>query len=820
MKMTTRVAYCNMRHYKSKNILIGIAIILTTLLLFVIPSIGKDMVEVNFAVINKIYPTWHALYRNVDESTVMKLAAHHDVKTYGLRSDAGYMNLEDATVSMMYMDRTGMELYKVKLKEGQLPQKENDIVVSKGILEALGQNGKIGDTITVPYQILKDDGLDYTKEKDFRICGFLADNESSKEQKQYTSLVSEAFLKAEIPVEQVKYRFLLQVNGQKGNTTADYTETIQNIARQFGISEDDMNINKEYLAANYVDPATIPVIVGIMLIVVLAGIITIYSVYYVSMNQRVREFGKLKAIGATKRQLRQIVLREGMGVALFAIPIGLLIGTVAVKVVLLQFVEHAKDSNVLITEAYKVVAKGEVQLYYWWIYLLAIAVTLCTVYLSLMKPMRMAAKVSEIEAMRYQGGSKRQKSSRKGYQFLNIGRLTKRNLAENKKKSTITIVSMAVTGIFVMMVATVLSCANPMESAKSSIVGQYEISPIVESGNKEHPEYEWAEVQKNNPLNEGLKQQIEELDGVERVDVFTALKVSGGPFEEKIGTEFINGVPEEYAEELKKGITEGNVTYEELKSGDKVILDRALLHWYPDIKVGDKLKLNIHDGDNTFQKEIEVAAIGEYGTGLTNYNCLIMAKEGAEKLTINNSSSYFQVIADKDYDEALEASLQAIVDGSGRLQMRTWKNEYDTWENAIQMTKGACYAFIIILAAISIMNLINTMINSVHVRKKELGMMQAIGMSDRQLMKMLQLEGIFYTVGTLIISIGVGSLAGYPLFLYAKRTGMFDISTYHYPVTAAIIIILTLFVIQMLLAIFIAKSVRKDSLIERIRFSE
>lgn len=820
MKMTTRVAYCNMRHYKSKNILIGIAIILTTLLLFVIPSIGKDMVEVNFAVINKIYPTWHALYRNVDESTVMKLAAHHDVKTYGLRSDAGYMNLEDATVSMMYMDRTGMELYKVKLKEGQLPQKENDIVVSKGILEALGQNGKIGDTITVPYQILKDDGLDYTKEKDFRICGFLADNESSKEQKQYTSLVSEAFLKAEIPVEQVKYRFLLQVNGQKGNTTADYTETIQNIARQFGISEDDMNINKEYLAANYVDPATIPVIVGIMLIVVLAGIITIYSVYYVSMNQRVREFGKLKAIGATKRQLRQIVLREGMGVALFAIPIGLLIGTVAVKVVLLQFVEHAKYSNVLITEAYKVVAKGEVQLYYWWIYLLAIAVTLCTVYLSLMKPMRMAAKVSEIEAMRYQGGSKRQKSSRKGYQFLNIGRLTKRNLAENKKKSTITIVSMAVTGIFVMMVATVLSCANPMESAKSSIVGQYEISPIVESGNKEHPEYEWAEVQKNNPLNEGLKQQIEELDGVERVDVFTALKVSGGPFEEKIGTEFINGVPEEYAEELKKGITEGNVTYEELKSGDKVILDRALLHWYPDIKVGDKLKLNIHDGDNTFQKEIEVAAIGEYGTGLTNYNCLIMAKEGAEKLTINNSSSYFQVIADKDYDEALEASLQAIVDGSGRLQMRTWKNEYDTWENAIQMTRGACYAFIIILAAISIMNLINTMINSVHVRKKELGMMQAIGMSDSQLMKMLQLEGIFYTVGTLIISIGVGSLAGYPLFLYAKRTGMFDISTYHYPVTAAIIIILTLFVIQMLLAIFIAKSVRKDSLIERIRFSE
>lgn len=57
-------------------------------------------------------------------------------------------------------------------------------------------------------------------------------------------------------------------------------------------------------------------------------------------------------------------------------------------------------------------------------------------------------------------------------------------------------------------------------------------------------------------------------------------------------------------------------------------------------------------------------------------------------------------------------------------------------------------------------------------------------------------------------------------FYMQSVPGMFDISTYHYPVTAAIIIILTLFVIQMLLAIFIAKSVRKDSLIERIRFSE
>ena len=118
------------------------------------------------------------------------------------------------------------------------------------------------------------------------------------------------------------------------------------------------------------------------------------------------------------------------------------------------------------------------------------------------------------------------------------------------------------------------------------------------------------------------------------------------------------------------------------------------------------------------------------------------------------------------------------------------------------------------------LNLVNTMINSVRVRKKELGMIQAIGMSDSQLMKMLQLEGLFYTMGTLFISVGLGSLAGYPVFLYAKNQGLFEISAYHYPVKVAVIVAVALLLVQLLLAAGISRSVRKDSIIERIRFSD
>ncbi|MEZ3485527.1 MAG: ABC transporter permease [Lachnospiraceae bacterium] len=820
MKMTTRIAFDNMRYHKSRNILIGIALILTTLLLFVVPTVGRGMIKLRYAVTDRLYPAWHALYRNVDEETVGKLAAHHDISRYGLRSDAGNMNLDKASVAMLYVDETGMELYKLDLAKGDIPRQEDEIVVSQGILKDLGQQGDIGDTITVPYQIYRGGGLDYAQQKEFRICGFFEDSEANLEKRVYTALVSDAFLRDEIPKDEIAYRFLLQIADEDNPTTTEIEDRIKSIAGQFGIPEDDININDDYLAANYVDPVTVPAIILIMGIIVLAGVITIYSIYYVSMNQRIQEFGRMKAIGATRRQIRQIVLREGLCIAAFTVPAGLLAGTLISRVVMKVFVSFDSPKDSLYSETMRAVfEEGGVSLWCWWVYLLAAAVTLCTVYFSLVRPMHVAAKVSEVEAMRMQNAGRKQKSRRKGYEFLTIARLTRRNLTENKKKSAVTILAMAVTGVFLMVVATVLSCADPRESADSSILGQYELSPVEEWGNKEHPEREWQEIQKDNPLNEALKQQIEALPGVEKVDVFSKARIAGGTFAEEDG-EVVNGIPPEYAEELEKGITKGKATYEELRSGDKVIIDSALLRGHPELDVGDKLNLTIRDGERTFEKEVEIAAIGSYRFGLTGYNWLIMAKEAVDRMSGYNSSEAFHVYADKEYDPELEKALADIVDASGRIQMRTWQEEFDEWNTVMPVMAGACYAFLGILAVISVMNLINTMVNSVHVRKKELGMMQAIGMSDSQLMKMLQLEGLFYTAGTLVISVGGGSLLGYPVFLYARENSLMEIRNYHYPAVAACAVSVVLLLLQIILAVGIARSVRKNSLIERIRFSE
>lgn len=819
MRTEARIAFANMKHHKSKNILIGIAIFLTTMLLFLVPAIGKGMIDGQFAAINEMYPTFHALYRNVDEETVRKLAAHHGIERYGLRGDAGTVAVEAADIAMIYLDEEGLSLYHMELAEGHLPEKKNEIVVSQGILEELGQNGTIGDTVHVPYQIYRDGGLDLIQEKDFVISGLLADTEVNQEKRTYTAFVSKAFLEEELLSGQIAYRFLFRIDGETMSTTDDIKEAIRALAEEFGIGEGDIGINEDYLLANYVDPSFVPVLAVIMLIIVIAGIITVYSIYYVSMEERIREFGKLKAVGATRRQLRRIVLGEGLSVALFAIPLGLIVGTVVAKFGFDIFLRILGEQNDMAEVISRLFAENRFSVLHGWCYVLAILITVLTVYLSLRKPMKTASRVSAVEAMRYQGSDNGHKKQRKGCREISILKLARVYLTGNRKKSLITVCSMGITGVFVMVVASVLSCADPAISASNSITGQYEILPAVEEGNKEHPERAWSSIQQNNPLTEELREELEQVDGVLRVESFASINVRE---EEAFGEDEIGimGVPESFREELENGIIRGDVTYDGLLGADSVIVDKSILYWYPDIEIGTVLHATVCDGDDTYEKDLTVAAIGDYTVGFTNFCYFLMPKEAVESLGSHNLNKYFRVFAEENYNEKTENRIKELIAGSELLEMRSWMAEYNEWKITTAMTSGACYAFLSVLSVICIMNMVNTMIHSVHIRRKEIGMLQAIGMSKKQLTKMLLAEGCFYTVGTLILSVGGGSALGYPVFLWAKEQGAFNISVYRYPTEAALIVTAVLLLVQAALALILGKSVQKESLIDRIRFSD
>ena len=82
------------------------------------------------------------------------------------------------------------------------------------------------------------------------------------------------------------------------------------------------------------------------------------------------------------------------------------------------------------------------------------------------------------------------------------------------------------------------------------------------------------------------------------------------------------------------------------------------------------------------------------------------------------------------------------------------------------------------------------------------------------------MEGLFYTLGTLVIAVGGGSLAGYPVFLWAKDNVIFNISHYRYPVQAAIVVIVVLLCVQSLLTVLLQKATKKEPVIDRIRFAD
>lgn len=820
MKMVTKASIANFKYNRGRNILVGIAVCLTTLLLFLVPGAAQAMVKLEFAAINEIYPTWHVVLRNVDSDIAEQVRVREDVETVGLRCDVGMIPADQATISLTALDQTCADLNRIELSEGRFPEKASEIIVSKGILDALGIEGKVGDTIRIPYQVLRDGELDYRQEGTFTICGMTKDTEEQKEKQIYGAYVAEDFAKTLFSKENIQYYVYVHLKTGQMDLYDTVKDDITQLTESFGLSEEDYGTNKEYMAANYVDPSMFPIVGMIMLVIILAGVVTIYSIYYVSMPQRIRDYGRMRALGATKSQIRSIVLREGMLVACIAIPIGLLIGTPFIQTAMYVLIDAAGSIDVMEIEAmHKIVKEGTVNLHPWWLYVMAIGISVITVWFSLRKPMKMAAKITPVEAMRFQDEESKKKV-RKGYDSLNLFRLTKSNLARNKKRTAITILSMGMTGILFLVVATILSCADPKEISSASVEGEYQIEIESESGNKEHPELEWGVIQQNNPLNEEFRRQTEQLPGVNRVEYVERLKFICNELVEGNQEGSIEALPESCMEEVKEHIIEGKFDEEGWKSGRKILVSNNVLRWEKDLKVGNVYRFRIETGNEIVEKEVEVMGIVDVPSRLLEYGSWMISREAMDEISKYNANDGMLIYADKKYDEKLEQKLQKMIEPDQRLVLKTWNEEYEMWQSVMGTMYLACYGFLGILGVICVMNLINTLINSIHVRMKEIGMMQAIGLSEKQLMKMLQMEGLFYTGGALILAIGLGSLAGYGAFLYAKADGMFNIQYFHYPTEAAAAMILIILFVQIVFIFLIGRSLRKQSLIDRIRFHE
>ncbi len=826
MKMINRVALANTKYHKGKNLLSGIAIILTSVLVFLITSIGLGVVNVQNAAVNKVYPTWHAMYRQVSEENMGKIAQHDLIGEYGLRQDVGESVLnKDDFVLISYLDNGAQKLAKQTFTKGHAPKKGNDAVLSRDALKTLGYpNAKIGDTIKIPIQIYEADGMGLQQEKTFRLTGFSPDIKNQNDEKIFSMLVSKDFMEEVIPKKQRSYRMMIRLNETAATSTDAIKEQVKEIGKNFDVTEDNIVENSDYLFANYIDPtfySGMAIIVGIILI---AGALTIYSIYYVSLINKVQEFGKLAALGATKRQIRQIILRENLIVAGLSIPAGLLIGIAAVKYVFFQLISSISSEQAMTKEMHQVLDNGEVSLILPWIVAMTIGVTLLTVILASLKPMRQASKIMPIEAMRYTGQMQGSKKQRKGFIDLNLLRLANANLSRNKKRTMVTIFSLGMIGILFVVISTVFSCMNPKQAARDTIAEDYCMSIASREGDKMRPELKWTVIQQNNPLNNKVINKIKAIDGVEKVEAFQSI-TGEVPSVKDPGTDkpmslSIGGISKDQMALINRDIEKGHATYEELNSGDKVIATGYILANYPEIKIGDTLTFKFFDGDRTFEKDMTIIGGGSFAQSVTNFDNFLMSNEAIKKLSKNNLTYYVNIKAAKGKIKTVQSAIENIEEGNELFRLESYEEVLKQWEDTLQLTAGAGYAIMLVLAIVGIMNLINTTIDSILSRKKELGVMQAIGMSNQQMKKMLRTEGFVYAGGIILLAGGLGSILGYLVYLYAESHSLMQIKVYQYPLIQVLLMIFLVVIVQLILTYATTTIVNKETVIKRIQASE
>ena len=171
-----------------------------------------------------------------------------------------------------------------------------------------------------------------------------------------------------------------------------------------------------------------------------------------------------------------------------------------------------------------------------------------------------------------------------------------------------------------------------------------------------------------------------------------------------------------------------------------------------------------------------------------------------------------------ELEKSVEQSLNTLISNTSHIKMDTYHAQLQSAEFASSMMKLGCYLFMAIVGLIGFMNMANTMIMNITTKKQEYGVLQAVGMTNKQLNLCLQLQGLIFTVGTICVALIIGLPLGYALFSYAKHNGIFGMNIYHVPIVPIFIMIFLVGLLQIVLSCVLSSNLKKETLVERIRY--
>ena len=580
LKMITQMSKQSLKSSRMRNIFVMITIVLASALLTAILMFAMGR---NQQVKNELSHRQQVGYYNLSDEQVETLKNDERI-AYQIQVKTGTLSeMDDFDVMPFYVGELSDKIQIGELESGRLPETENEIAVQAAMLEKMGIEPLLASRVTFTFY----DG----NIEEFVVSGILKGGDTAK---QFSVFFSKGYAINGSQLKNMPYEVYAKLYGATTMNADDSKEAMYLIGSDAGIERKYINPSKMFMESLSVDAQNVLIYGLVGAVILLACILVIYGVFYLSVIGKIHQFGQLRTIGMTRKQMKKLVSKEGCRLFLYASPIGILTGAAA---------------------GYFMIPSGFSMIHT----LLAAVCVFVTVYLitmiSVHKPARLAAAVSPMEAMRYTAQDDMKKTANKKMRrSLTPFGLGIMNFSKNKKKAVITLASLALGGVLFLTAATYMSSFDKDDYARQGICKEAEFhvqySPSAISLN----ENGMSGMQADSSLNSELIQRITALDGVKKV---TEIKNFGALFDYPKNDEYNNDdeicpLIEEETKEIGKYLADGSADYDKLIGGDYILAagngNAAEIYGW-EFTVGDKIIPHYYDGSKMAEKEVTILGV-------------------------------------------------------------------------------------------------------------------------------------------------------------------------------------------------------------------
>lgn len=850
MKVLNDLSIQDLKLNKKRSIVIIIGIILSTALICgvagLVTSFQKTMVDTA----KEGQGNYHTIFYNVPKDELKYIEENREVKDYFLSEELGYSYLpnpknveETPIVNVISMNDKFIENMSVKLKEGRLPENDTELAISTRINEKFNTNYKVGDTITLNINETEQN-MENGIPKTYKIVGIIERPILAIESYDvdwFTAItkMQNVNKKANIAVLYNKPKdYIKNIENINNMTKTENNEdgaSFSGLSNKYKSYKYNLMVNKELLAYEgaSLDDETLKTIYGlgafIIGIVLVSSVFVIRNGFEISITERLKQYGMLSSIGATKKQIKKSVYFEGFILGLIGIPLGIISGVFAIYILVNVVNYILKDY----------ISKGTLLTYSmsWIAIAISVFVSIITIWLSCKKSAKKASKVSPIEAIRNSEDVKLKAKKVKCPKiitkiFKTGGEIAYKNLKRSKKKYRTTVISIIVSIVIFISISSFIQYGFKMSEAYYTEMNyNYMVFMQENEDNKE-------ELKKYKILEDISKLPDAGEYSINKSNVLTM------NMDEKHKAELT-----EYGKEIKERFynEENGVRIDEINI---ISLSKEAYERYVSKLGGDYEKykngailidknINTNNDGKKIQGNIYTWKKGDIITGKINdtqCNIEILAKTEEIPAGVNilyNPDAF--IIVSEDFINKVGYKSIALYSNSNDAykldeEIKQYKQENNITDNTIQtfnMEESAraenaivlvisifLYGFIGVITLIGITNIFNTITTNMNLRKKEFAMLKSIGMTKKEFNRMIRLESIFYGLKSLIIGIPIGIILSYGMYTVFRNNMEME---YILPYKSIVISIVFVAVIIGIIMKYSMSKINKQNVIETIR---